>query len=489
MPLALYNTLTRGIDPFEPREAGKVGLYVCGVTVYDRCHVGHARALVVFDVLHRHLRASGYEVVFVRNLTDVDDRIIERAEREGVPAAEVAERNVREFQIDVAALGCLAPTHEPRATEFVAEMVALIAELVDRGLAYALDGDVYFAVRAFPGYGKLSGRRLDEMIAGARVEVDERKRDAMDFALWKAVSAERETAGEPAWDSPWGRGRPGWHIECSAMSTHFLGQPFDLHGGGEDLIFPHHENEIAQSEGANGLPLARWFVHNSFVRLNQEKMSKSIGNVFGIRELTDRLPGEALRLFVVSTHYRSPMDFSLEGVEESFRALVRLYETLARVDAAAGPVEPAKLGELSPRLEPFAAALDDDLNTARATSVLFELVREMNRLLDAGDVAGAAAIRRDFAAAAVVIGIGDRSPAEFLEAERRRALVVAELSPEDVGSRIAERAQARQAKDWARADRLRDELAARGIALEDSAGDTTWRPLSWGVEARRSRGR
>ena len=439
---------------------------------------------VAFDVLHRYLRARGYDVTFVRNITDVDDRIIDRAQALGIAAGELAERNIAEFHRDVGALGCLAPSHEPRATEWIDAMVGLIRQLLDRGLAYVVDGDVYFSVRNFPGYGKLSKRRLEDMIAGARVEVDERKRDPMDFALWKSVTPEREAAGEPAWESPWGRGRPGWHIECSAMSTSLLGQPFDLHCGGEDLIFPHHENEIAQSEGAAGMPFVRVFLHNSFVRINEEKMSKSLGNVFTIRELVERLPAEALRLFLVSTHYRSPMDFSLESVEESFRALVRLYETLARADCAGAraPAAPVSLFPPTERLEALVAAMDDDLNTARAIAVLFDLVREINRLLDGGDVAGATAVRRDLAAAVTVLGIGERRAEEFLDAERARALAAAGQTAADVERAIAERAAARGARDWQRADALRRGLLQAGIALEDGASGTTWRPASWGLD-------
>jgi cysteinyl-tRNA synthetase len=364
-------------------------------------------------------------------------------------------------------------------------MVELVARLEERGLAYATPSGVYFSVRGFSAYGKLSKRRLEDMIAGARVEVDELKRDPMDFALWKAVSAEREAAGEPAWPSPWGRGRPGWHLECSAMSTALLGQPFDLHCGGEDLIFPHHENEIAQSEGATGTPFVRAFLHNSFVRIHEEKMSKSLGNVFAIRDIAERLPAEALRLFLAATHYRSPMDFSLESVEESFRALVRLYETLARATAAGigAPAEPAGVFPTTARLEPFVAALDDDLNTARAVAVLFDLVRELNRLLDAGDCESASVVRRDLAAAVAVLGIGDRRAEEFLAAERARALNAGRKSIEEVEAIVAERAAARAAKQWQRADDLRRGLLDAGIALEDSAAGTTWRPTSWGIES------
>jgi cysteinyl-tRNA synthetase len=456
------------------------------VTVYDRCHVGHARGFVVFDVLHRYLEARGYAVLYVRNITDIDDRIIERAKRDGISAGVVARQNIDAFHRDVAALACVDPDHEPRATDWVPQMIELIATLERKDLAYAVDGDVFFSVRDFPEYGKLSKRRLEEMIAGARVDVDERKRDPMDFALWKSVTPESEAQGEPAWPSPWGRGRPGWHIECSAMSTSLLGQPFDLHCGGEDLIFPHHENEIAQSEGAAGKPFVRAFLHNSFVRINAEKMSKSIGNVFAIEDVVARLPAEALRLFLLATHYRSPLDFSLVAVEESFRALVRFYETLARVDGDAS-VEPGALFPTPPRLAPFAEALDDDLNTARALAVLFELVRELNRLLDAGDMANAAAVRRDLAAAGAVLGIGVAPAARFLAAERRRALDAAGLGEADVDERIRSRAEARAAKDWKRADDIRSELAAADIVLEDGGGGTTWRPASWGVDAQPSK--
>ena len=476
--------MTGRVEPFTPLAAGQAGVYVCGVTVYDRCHVGHARVFVAFDILHRWLRARGFAVTFVRNITDIDDRIIERARAEGVAAAEVAERNVLEFRRDMAALGCLPATHEPRATEWVPAMVELVRRLEERGLAYTTASGVYFSVRGFPAYGKLSKRRLEDMIAGARVEVDELKRDPMDFALWKAVSAEREAAGEPAWPSPWGRGRPGWHVECSAMSTALLGQPFDLHCGGEDLIFPHHENEIAQSEGATGRPFVRAFLHNSFVRIHEEKMSKSLGNVFAIRDIVERLPAEALRLFLAATHYRSPMDFSLESVEESFRALVRLYETLARasVSGVAAPTGTVGVFPTTARLEPFVAALDDDLNTARAVAVLFDLVRELNRVLDAGDGENALAVRRDLAAAAAVLGIGDGVAEDFLAVERARALRTAGKSAGEVEAVIAERAAARAAKQWQRADELRRGLLEAGIALEDGAAGTMWRPTSWGVE-------
>ncbi len=422
-------------------------------------------------------------MTFVRNITDVDDKIIDRAQKEGITALALAERNIVEFQHDVTSLGCLPATHEPRATQWVPAMVDLVKVLEQRGLAYAAPGGVYYSVRGFAEYGKLSKREIDDLLAGARVEIDEDKRDPLDFALWKSVTPEREAAGEPAWPSPWGRGRPGWHLECSAMSTSLLGQPFDLHCGGEDLIFPHHENEIAQSEGATGTPFVHAFLHNSFVRVNDEKMSKSLGNVFGIREIVALLPAEALRLFLMSTHYRSPMDFSLVSVEESFRALVRLYETLARADArgVAAPTEVPAVLPPTQALVPFVDAMDDDLNTARAIAVLFDLVRELNRALDAGDLTAAASARRDLAAAGSVLAVGIQPPAAFLDAERARSLASAGLSTADVEARIVERTAARAARDWARADEVRSALASQGIVLEDGPRGTTWRPASWGM--------
>src|SRR5512143_1429157 len=368
MSLRLHTTLSGRLEEFVPLVPGKVGMYVCGVTVYDRSHIGHARALVTFDVLFRYLRFLGYDVTFVRNFTDVDDKIINRAQQAGISALDLAEANIRSFAEDVKVVGCLPPTIEPRATEHIDGMIELIQELIDKGLAYPADGDVYYAVDKFADYGKLAKRKLDDMIAGARIDVDERKHHPMDFALWKASKP-----GEPWWESPWGKGRPGWHIECSVMSTKFLGQPFDIHGGGTDLIFPHHENEIAQSEGATGCAFARYWVHNGMVNIGQEKMSKSLGNFMTVQEAAARVGGEAVRLFVIGTHYRSPLDFSPERLDESGRALGRLYETLARADAATGPA--GDVAADAAVLDQFRTAMDDDLNTARAIGVVFETVR------------------------------------------------------------------------------------------------------------------
>jgi cysteinyl-tRNA synthetase len=474
----MHNTLSGVVEPVTGSRDGEVGLYVCGVTVYDRCHVGHARSLVFFDVLVRYLRHSGQRVRFVRNITDIDDKIIRRANEEGIAAKALAERYIDAFRRDVAALGCLMPDVEPRATEHLPEMIALIAELVTKGMAYPAGGDVYFAVGAFPGYGKLSKRKLDDLLAGARVEVDERKRDALDFALWKAAKP-----GEPCWESPWGPGRPGWHLECSAMSVRYLGQPFDLHGGGEDLIFPHHENEIAQSEGAAGRPFVRHWLHHAFVRINDEKMSKSLGNFLTIEEILKRLPAEALRLFLVGTHYRSPLDFTEQGLGDAARACARIHETMARLDEALGGDADASSGgapasELPEAVRRYrdelTGAMDDDLNSPRALGTFFDEIREINRLLDAGERDTLAAHRRNVTALAAVLGILRVPARRYLEEEKGRHLSASGIDAAEIEGLIAERAAARKGRDFRRADEIRDELLARGIALKDGAEGTSW---------------
>jgi cysteinyl-tRNA synthetase len=466
--LKLHNTLSGRLEEFVPLVPGKVGMYVCGVTVYDRSHIGHARALVTFDVLFRYLCFLGYEVTFVRNFTDVDDKIIARAQQAGISALDLAEANIRSFGEDVQALACRPPTIEPRATEHISDMVALIQELIGKGLAYPAGGDVYYAVDKFPGYGRLAKRKLDDMIAGARVEVDERKHHPMDFALWKASKP-----GEPWWDSPWGRGRPGWHIECSVMSTKYLGQPFDIHGGGTDLIFPHHENEIAQSEGAKGCPFARYWVHNGMVTIGQEKMSKSLGNFMTVQEASARVGGEATRLFVIGTHYRSPLDFSPERLDESARALARLYETLARADAAV-PVPQGAPADAAV-MDDFRAAMDDDLNTARAVGVVFETVRTINRLLDEGRTDAVAPRRRAVREIAAVIGIGGNDPRTVLERAKYAHLAEAAIDAAEIERLIAERNAARKGRDFKQADAIRAALKAKGIVLEDTPAGTVWK--------------
>jgi cysteinyl-tRNA synthetase len=465
--MKLHNTLSGKLEEFSPLVPGRVGMYVCGVTVYDRSHVGHARAMVTFDVLYRHLLYLGYEVTFIRNFTDVDDKIIARAQHAGISTESLVETNIGAFAEDIRVLGCLPPTLEPRATQHVPEMIELIAELIGADLAYPVDGDVYYAVTKFPGYGKLSKRNLEDLLAGARVEVDERKRHPMDFALWKASKP-----GEPWWESPWGKGRPGWHIECSVMASKYLDQPFDIHGGGTDLIFPHHENEIAQSEGAKGRPFARYWVHNGMVTIEREKMSKSLGNFMTVEEAARRSSGEALRLFVLSTHYRSPLDFAEERLGEAVRNVDRIYETLARATKDLGeerlPADQAVVSE-------FRAAMNDDLNTARAIGVIFETVRALNRSLDEGDPARAASLRAALRETAGVLGLGQADARTFLERSQRKRLEEAAIDPAEIERRIAERAAARGEKDFRKADVIRAELKAKGVILEDTAAGTVWK--------------
>ena len=471
MTLRVHNTLTGTLEDFVPLHPPKVGMYVCGVTVYDRSHIGHARALVVFDVVYRYLRFSGYEVTFVRNFTDVDDKIIKRAQEAGLSATQVSESNIASFNEDMAVLGCAPPQVEPRATEHVAEMIEIIRTLEAKGLAYPADGDVYFAVDKLPSYGQLSGRRLEDMMAGARIEVGEHKHHPMDFALWKASKPD-----EPEWDSPWGRGRPGWHIECSAMASKYLGQPFDIHGGGNDLIFPHHENEIAQSEGAQGRQLARYWLHNGMVNLGSEKMSKSLGNVFTVADVARKVGGEALRLLVLGTHYRGPLDFQPDRLLESKRPLDRLYESLARADAALREHATSPDGARREAiLADFRAGMDDDFNSARGLATLFDAMRALNRHLDAGEWSAAAAARGAIAAMAGVLGVGGQDPQAYLARDKARGLEAGELSPEEIERQIAARAAARAAKDFKRADEIRTELKAKGVILEDSAQGTTWK--------------
>jgi cysteinyl-tRNA synthetase len=467
MALRIYNTLSGEKEEFVPLKEGEVRMYVCGVTVYDSSHVGHARALLTFDVIYRYLSFLGFRVVFVRNFTDVDDKIIQRANREGATVEAIAKRYVAEFQNDSRALGLLPPTEEPKATEHIAEIIALVRRLEEKGMAYRVEGDVFFPVNHFPGYGKLSRKRLEELEAGARVEVDERKKHPMDFALWKASKE-----GEPSWESPWGKGRPGWHIECSAMSTKYLGQPFDIHGGGTDLIFPHHENEIAQSEAAFAVPFARYWIHNELLQIDQRKMSKSLGNFFTIKEILEDHEAVALRHYFLGSHYRSPLDFSIEGLEEAEKGVERIYELLERgvLSGANGAIQPDPA-----LLDLFRQEMDDDFNTPRALALIFEEVRLLNRLLDEGKVgdvrARVAALRK----ITEVLGLLPDEPKRFFERRRERWILQQGLSPEAVESLIRKRDQARRERRWQEADRIRQELEDKGITLEDAAGGTVWR--------------
>lgn len=466
MALSIYSTLARQVVPFTPLVAGKVGMYVCGVTVYDYCHIGHARTFVAFDVIRRWLEASGYAVTFVRNVTDVDDKIIRRAAEKGISTKELTDTYTRAMQEDMENLGCLAPTYEPRATEFIPQMLSLVKKLEEKGLAYkAADGDVDFAVRKFAGYGKLSGRTLDELQAGARVDVAQGKRDPLDFVLWKHAKP-----GEPQWESPWGPGRPGWHIECSAMSCRYLGETFDIHGGGPDLIFPHHENEIAQSEGANGKTFARYWLHSGPLRVKsadgkEEKMSKSLGNFWTIRDALketnarfgDGNGAEVLRFFLLRCQYRSPITFNPDLILDAHKGLMRLYTALA--DTPAADVDVDWNTEAAVR---FKAAMDDDFNTPEAVSSLFELANAVNRTHDA-KLAG------ELKALAKILNILQRDPQTFIKG------AASDVDAAHVGAQIAARAAAKKAKNWAEADRIRKELLEAGIVLEDGPQGTTWK--------------
>lgn len=454
MTLRIYNSLTRRLEALVPLEPGHVRMYVCGMTVYDLCHLGHARSMVAFDVVQRWLKASGYRVTYVRNITDIDDKIIARALQNGETIRQLTDRMIAALHADADALGIERPTHEPRATDYVPQMLQLIARLQAKGLAYRSDnGDVNFAVRGFAGYGKLSGKSLDELRAGERVAVAEGKRDPLDFVLWKA--AKPDEPEEAKWESPYGRGRPGWHIECSAMSCALLGESFDIHGGGADLQFPHHENEIAQSEGASGQPLAQIWMHNGFVRVDNEKMSKSLGNFFTIREVLEKFDAETVRFFIVRAHYRSPLNYSNQHLEDARAALRRLYTALQEVPPVAVAIDWSQ-----PHAARFRAAMDEDFATPEAVAVLFELASEVNRARDAR-------LSGLLRALGGILGLLQQPPAAYLRAG-------VGLDEATIAARIAQRASAKAARDFAAADRIRAELAAHGIVLKDGPGGTTW---------------
>jgi len=453
MSLQLHNSLVGKKQVFTPLQEGKVGMYVCGVTVYDYCHVGHARVMIVFDVVYRWLKNLGYDVNYVRNFTDVDDKIIARAAERNIDIDTLTDDMIAEFHQDMDALGCLRPSLEPRATTHMGSMIAMIEALIARDCAYVSEsGDVLYAVRSFDGYGKLSGKNIDDLESGSRVDVDDSKRDPLDFVLWK-----RAKEGEPSWESPWGAGRPGWHIECSAMSCEHLGNTFDIHGGGMDLKFPHHENEIAQACAANGGDFARFWLHNGFVNINAEKMSKSLGNFFTIREVLKKYQPEVLRMFVLGTHYRSPLDFSDNALDVAKAGLDRLYETKRRL---AG-----KIVGGSNVTEAFAAALNDDFNTPEGLAELFECSRRINKGLNDGidislDI-------EHFSAMSALLGIVQQDAETWFQGDSDDSAAIETL--------ILERTEAKKSRDFARADAIRDELAALGIVLEDGAAGTTWK--------------
>ena len=491
MSLRLYNTMAGGKEDFQPLTPGAVSMYVCGVTVYDHCHIGHARANIVFDIVFRYLKYAGYDVTYVRNYTDVDDKIINRANERGISSKELSEQYIKASDDDMDALGLHKPTHQPKATDYIPQIVALVSTLIKRGLAYESAGDVYFSVDKFPDYLKLSKRNMDDMLAGARIATGDLKQNPMDFALWKTAKP-----GEPSWPSPWGEGRPGWHIECSAMSMDLLGPSFDIHGGGKDLVFPHHENEIAQSEGTTDKPFVKYWMHNGFVNINQEKMSKSLGNFFTIREILEKYDPEVVRFFIVTAHYRSPIDFSDQNLDDAKAGLSRFYELLKAADELLGEMPvPVKAPcptiadaerEIYDRIEMleerFAEAMDDDFNTALAIGHLFDAVRGLNRLIAEKRFEecplslavlddGVKKLRR----LGEVIGLFGSEPHDWLERQKSAGLEGGELTAEVIESLIAERKQARADRNFARGDEIRDELDAKGVILLDSREGTTWK--------------
>jgi cysteinyl-tRNA synthetase len=454
MSLSIHNSLSRQLETFHPLEPGVVRMYVCGMTIYDLCHIGHARMMMAFDVVYRWLRASGYEVTFVRNITDIDDKIIRRALERGITIRQLTDEMIEAMHRDIGALGIERPTHEPRATDYVPQMLDMIGKLERKGLAYrASSGDVNYAVRRFEGYGKLSGKSLEQLRAGERVAVAEDKEDPLDFVLWKAAKAEEPADARYA--STYGAGRPGWHIECSAMSCALLGETFDIHGGGLDLQFPHHENEIAQSEGASGKPFVRYWLHNGFLNVDNEKMSKSLGNFFTIRDVLKSYDGETLRFFMLRVHYRSPFNFSDAGLDDARSALRRLYTALDSVPAA-----DVELDWQHPAAQRFRAAMDDDFNTPIAVSVLFDLASEVNRQRESA----AAGLLKQLAG---LLGILQQAPRAYLQG-------ASALGETAIQAQIEARALAKKARNFAEADRIRHELLAQGIVLKDTVQGTTW---------------
>jgi cysteinyl-tRNA synthetase len=478
MAIRVYNTLGRKKETFEPLEPGKVRMYVCGPTVYDSCHIGHARSVIVFDVIARYLRTKGYDVTYVRNFTDIDDKIIDKANRLSISPQEVAEKYIREFYEDMDALNVERADIEPMATAHIGQIISFIEHLMARGFAYRVDGDVYFPVEKFEQYGKLSGRNLEEMEAGARVDIDQRKRNPFDFVLWKSSKP-----GEPAWKSPWGMGRPGWHIECSAMGHEYLGETFDIHGGGKDLTFPHHENEIAQSEALFQKPFVRYWIHNGFVNIDQEKMSKSLGNFLMIKDVVKAYHPEAIRLFLLSNHYRSPIDFSDKAMDEAASGLDKIYALLQRIDEKVGMAAVANV-EPGDCWQRFCEAMDDDFNSARGIGILFDTVRKINRQMDQhhgklpselNDTARTA--RGDIMRIGQILGILMVSPETYFDQKRSQTLKEKAIDSQFVESLLQQRNEARRAKNWELADNIRKQLQDMNITLEDRPEGTVWKVI------------
>jgi cysteinyl-tRNA synthetase len=487
MTIRIHNTSTGKKEDFIPLREKKVGMYVCGVTVYDLCHIGHARSAIVFDTIYRYFRYRGLDVTFVRNFTDIDDKIIRRANEEGVDCKTIAEKYISEFNIDMGRLGLEKPSVEPKATEHIPEMIQLISTLIQKGFAYPGGGDIFYSVEKFKDYGKLSKRNLEDMKAGARVDIDEKKENPLDFALWKASKP-----GEPFWESPWGKGRPGWHIECSVMSQKYLGETFDIHGGGRDLTFPHHENEIAQSEAATGKPFVRYWIHNGFVNINKEKMSKSIGNILTIKEILKDWHPEVLRLFFLSHHYRSPVDYSEDSFLEAKSGLDRFYSTLYAIqEELKKPLSQKKLDSsviehCRQAIESFHAqfeeAMDDDFNTAQALGYFYDLQTHLNSLLSISkgnpteEIASILKQGLDhFIMKGWVFGLFREDPEKYLDRQKKEGLKRLKLTEEEIFRSIEERNLSRKEKNWKRADEIRNDLLSKGIVLEDTPSGTIWK--------------
>ena len=476
MPLRVFNTLNRKKEVFKPLYPGKVRMYVCGPTVYDSCHIGHARSVVVFDVIARYLKATGYDVLYVRNFTDVDDKIIDKANQLGIDPTIVAERFIKEFYEDMDALNVERATIEPKATDHITQIIQFIDKLIKGGFAYRVEGDVYFSVERFEDYGKLSGRKLDEMEAGARIDINERKSNPFDFVLWKSAKP-----GEPHWESPWGMGRPGWHIECSAMSNEYLGESFDIHGGGKDLCFPHHENEIAQSESLSGKPFVKYWIHNGFVNINQEKMSKSLGNFLMIKDILKTYHPEVVRLFLLSNHYRSPVDFTEKAMDESRKRLDKIYAFIERVEEEIGPVSDQNV-EPGDCWQQFCEAMDDDFNSALGIGIIFDTVRTINRLLDQHANNDSNQIKKtvqcalaDIRKTGNILGILLEKPAVYFDKQQTQVLEQKSVDSTMIAKMVEERNAARRAKDWNKADQIRDQLAGMDVILEDRPEGTVWK--------------
>lgn len=475
MAIRIYNTLTKKKERFEPLEKDKVGIYVCGPTVYDSCHIGHARSVVVFDVVVRYFRACNFKVNYVRNFTDVDDKIINRSNELRVDTTSLSEKYIDEFYTDMDALKVKRADHEPKVTDHIKDIITIVEKLMNNSAAYEAGGDVYFSVEKFKEYGKLSGRSLGEMVAGSRVKINEQKHNPADFVLWKGAKPD-----EPWWESPWGKGRPGWHIECSAMSCRFLSETFDIHGGGKDLIFPHHENEIAQSEAAHGKTFARYWMHNGFVNINNEKMSKSLNNFLMIKDILKSHHPEAVRLFLLSNHYRSPIDFTDKNLEEAQKGLDKIYTALGRLETLSFFEKKDTPEESGAFWDMFCDAMDDDFNTARGIGILFNAVKEVNRILDkepdgAGMDSALALICNDMRKMGSILGILTTSSETYFSDKKQAAVTSEAVDPEQIEKLIEERVAARKDKNWSRADEIRSQLEKMNVVLEDRQDGTIWK--------------